>query len=148
MPQLINARLSKHTGEKPYMSFALTSCAKHGPHLFYADDQALIGASCVLCVLLAKYEQFPEFRPISYYGINCKPVTTIIEKKVKRTCLKTELGIPYHASQIRENRVEKRDESEERNEHGSNIGDQGDGCACSLCGGFDHISFLSAEVNK
>ena len=38
--------------------------------------------------------------------------------------LKTKFGVSHHTSNIRQHRVEERDKSKERDQHGGNVGDQ------------------------
>jgi len=71
-----------------------------------------------------------------------------VKAKLKSTCLKAEFRVSHHSSQVRQYRVEKRDECEERDEHGGNIGNQRDGSGRSLGRSLNNISFFSEEICK
>jgi len=71
-----------------------------------------------------------------------------MKMKSKPTCLKAEFWVSQHAAQVRQHRVEKRDECEESDKHGGHIGNQRDSSGRSLGCSLNDISFLSEEIDK
>lgn len=67
---------------------------------------------------------------------------------LKPTCLKAEFWVSHHAAQVRQHRIEKRDECEECDKHGGHIGNQINSSGRSLGCSLNDISFLSEGIDK